>query len=394
MIKKAQIKFIIIIMSLMFVMFGTVFISSCYILKSSTEKNIARTLEEIQSTYTLTNGMTISNSFVAEIRITGTTQFDASIVYTTNSSTNLTPLEMNEVVRIATKDTLKVSGIVNNTIYYKVAYYRNRYIISATNAAEMLENYRMSVLSVGGLTLTIYLILFGIVFLLSFSVFKPIKESFVKQKQFVSNASHELKTPITIISANSDVLKQNGNNEWLENIDSQTERLSLLVSDMLALAKMDENSIILDKQHLDLSEVVTNEALAFDALAFEKGKTFNIEVQPNITYYGDEKSIKNIVNILLDNAIKHANTGGTITLTLKNEHSKNILTVENTGSKIKDDEAEKIFERFYRGDSSRSRESGGSGLGLSIARGIADNNKWKISAKSKYENSIAITVIM
>lgn len=394
MIKKAQIKFICIIMSLMLLLFGIIYVASCYILKTATENNIDHTLDEIESTYILTNGMSMSNSFVAELKIISGPHGDVSIVYTTNSSTNLTPLEMNEVVRIATRERFNNSGIVNDTIYYKLSFYRSRYIISATNASEILENYKTNALNFGAITLFIYLILFGLVYLLSFSVFKPIKESLVKQKQFISNASHELKTPITIISANAEVLKQNETNQWLDNIDSQTERLNLLVNDMLSLAKIDENRVVLNKQSLILSEIITNVALTFDAVAFEKGKILNIDIQPNLHYYGDEKSIKDILNILLDNAIKHTNIGGIINLTLNNEHGKNILTVENTTNNLKDIEVNKMFERFYRADSSRSRESGGSGLGLSIAKAIADNNKWKITAKVNQEKTILITIIM
>ena len=236
--------------------------------------------------------------------------------------------------------------------------------------------------------------LFIFVYILSLSVFDPIKETLFKQKQFISNASHELKTPLTIISANAEVLKQNGDNQWIDNITSQTERLNLLVNDMLSLAKIDEAKEQLSILNFNLSEVVTNEALAFDALAFEKGKNLSLFIQPNLQYKGDIKSVKNIVNILLDNAVKHANTGGEIALYLKKDGNKTSLVVFNTGSDIPNSDSQKVFERFYRSDQSRSRESGGSGLGLSIAKGIADNNKWKITATSKYQESMTITLIL
>ena len=143
-----------------------------------------------------------------------------------------------------------------------------------------------------------------------------------------------------------------------------------------------------------VSEVITNDTLPFDAVAFEKGKMLLLDVQPNIQYKGDLQSVKNIVNILLDNAIKHAEKGGEIRVSLKKENNKISLTVFNTGSNVPDHQANKVFERFYRADPSRSRESGGgSGLGLSIAKGIATNNKWKISAVSKLNQYMSITVI-
>ena len=270
----------------------------------------------------------------------------------------------------------------------------NRLIISGSDVTEFLQIFESNVTNILVTLIIAYVLLFIFVYILSLSVFDPIKETLFKQKQFISNASHELKTPLTIISANAEVLKQNGDNQWIDNITSQTERLNLLVNDMLSLAKIDEAKEQLSILNFNLSEVVTNEALAFDALAFEKGKNLSLFIQPNLQYKGDIKSVKNIVNILLDNAVKHANTGGEIALYLKKDGNKTSLVVFNTGSDIPNSDSQKVFERFYRSDQSRSRESGGSGLGLSIAKGIADNNKWKITATSKYQESMTITLIL
>ena len=170
--------------------------------------------------------------------------------------------------------------------------------------------------------------------------------------------------------------------------------MSVLVEDMLSLAKIDEGQKKLKVEKFNLSNEVLENALPFDAVAFEKGKTLNIDIQPDITYNGDRDSVKQIINILLDNAVKHADKNGEITLTLKKDGNKTIITFFNTGSQIPEENADKIFERFYRGDSSRSRESGGSGLGLAIAKSIADTNKWKISAVSKLNVSMTITIIL
>jgi signal transduction histidine kinase len=224
-------------------------------------------------------------------------------------------------------------------------------------------------------------------------VFQPIVESNLKQKQFISNASHELKTPLAVISANADVLKQAGDNTWLSNIRSQTNRMNVLVGDMLTLAKMDEGKINLINTAFSLSELVVNSTLPFDAVAFEKGKTIDVDVDENVNIVGDEESAKKIINILLDNAVKHADERGEIKVSLKKENGRIALTVFNSGSLVPNIDSSKVFERFYRGDSSRARESGGSGLGLAIARGIADANKWKISAESQYGISMSITVV-
>ena len=202
-----------------------------------------------------------------------------------------------------------------------------------------------------------------------------------------------MKTPLTIISANADVIKSTDNNQWVQSIKTQTERLNDLVGDMLTLAKLDEDKPMLALVEFNLSEEIINSSLAFDALAFEKGQTINLDVEPNISYKGDIQSVKKIVNILLDNAVKHAVSRGEISLSLKKENGKIVFTVFNTGSNIPAQDSNRVFERFFRGDASRSRESGGSGLGLSIAKSIADVNKWKISAQSRYGESMTIKVI-
>ena len=157
---------------------------------------------------------------------------------------------------------------------------------------------------------------------------------------------------------------------------------------MLTLAKMDETTFTPLKESFNLSDAVTESVLPFDAVAFENGKTLLSEIESGIDYVGDRESVKKVVNILLDNAVKYSSVGGTIKVTL----AKNVLTISNTGSDIKDIDSDKIFERFFRGDASRSRDTGGSGLGLSIAKSIANANKWDIKAVSKFGESMTITI--
>ena len=164
---------------------------------------------------------------------------------------------------------------------------------------------------------------------------------------------------------------------------------------MLDLAKMDEGRFKLSKETFNLSEIVTDIALSFDAVAYEKKKELIIDVAPSISANGDSASIKKIVTILLDNAIKHSSDNGQIKVSLiSNGENKVTLSVFNTGSFIPDDQANKVFERFYRGENSRNREYGGSGLGLSIAQGLSKANKWKLSAKSKLYESMEFILII
>ena len=390
MIRKAQIKFICIIMSLMLGVCLLLFGASYLSLQNNSERNIKSTLDRIETHYLATAELNIPNCFITELTRTEFNEFVVKNVITNQST--VTEKQMQIIINKSLENPF-TSGSVDN-VYYKVFFDGNRLIISGSDVTEFLQIFESNVTNILVTLIIAYVLLFIFVYILSLSVFDPIKETLFKQKQFISNASHELKTPLTIISANAEVLKQNGDNQWIDNITSQTERLNLLVNDMLSLAKIDEAKEQLSILNFNLSEVVTNEALAFDALAFEKGKNLSLFIQPNLQYKGDIKSVKNIVNILLDNAVKHANTGGEIALYLKKDGNKTSLVVFNTGSDIPNSDSQKVFERFYRSDQSRSRESGGSGLGLSIAKGIADNNKWKITATSKYQESMTITLIL
>ena len=380
-------------MAILFVVFGVIFFVTYKTMLSLTELSIDRTLSEAKDSFIVHGDDTFFNKGIA-----------VSIVY--NPLTDSYSYHYVFDAQIYNEETVKniidsvvsrpyYSGKINN-VYYKLSALdqtKTRYLLIAADMTDTINVFRSKVLSSFLFIAAAYLILFYVAFRLSFRVFQPIKESFEKQKQFISNASHELKTPLTIISANADVLKQSGDNKWLSNIRSQTERMDTLVADMLTLAKMDEDISKLSFTEFNLSEEVVNAALPFDAVVYETGKTLEMKIADNIMVTGDVQSAKQIVNILLDNAIKHASENGKIIISLKKESSRIALSVFNSGSLVPAEESNKVFERFYRGDKSRSRESGGSGLGLSIAQGIAAANKWKISAESIYGVSMTITVV-
>lgn len=208
---------------------------------------------------------------------------------------------------------------------------------------------------------------------------KPVEVAFQKQKQFVADASHELKTPITVIDANIDVLLSQDNIDtenlkWFGYIKNETKRMNSLVQDMLYLAKLDNNNF--EKFEFDLSEAVENIVLPFESLVYEQNKNIYMDIEEDIYYKGDSNSIKQVVAIFMDNAVKYCNDKGNIYVRLKKYDSKIKIEVENTGSKIAD--TEKIFERFYREDSSRDRNTGGFGLGLPIAKAIVENHNGNI----------------
>lgn len=235
-------------------------------------------------------------------------------------------------------------------------------------------------------------LLFIIIILLSFWIIKPIKEAFNKQKRFISDSSHELKTPLSVINANVDALNsQIGNNELLNNIKSQTIRMNSLVLDMLQLAKLEEKENIINDK-IDLSKLTQNEILPYEALAFENNKKLIINIENKIEYRGNEEDIKKLISILMDNAIKHSSQNAKIKVSLKKDKKNITLEVYNNGCNFKNNERDKIFERFYRSDLSRTRVTGSSGLGLSIAKAIVEHNNLKIKLDSEENKYTKFTI--
>ncbi len=288
----------------------------------------------------------------------------------------------------------KEKGMYNNMMYEVSKDDLNTVvvIIDMSNDLSLMHNlYKVSLV----------IIIFSILFVYIFSYFlskwaiKPVKNAFENQRRFISDASHELKTPLTVISANADVLESEiGENKWLGNIKSQSVIMSQLVYDLLDLAKLDETKGDMEMKEFDLSSVVLGKALEFECTAFENHKHFEQNIKENIKYTGNEDSIKHLISILIDNAIKHSEENGTVRVTLTTNGGKKIFQVYNTGNGIKDDEKDKIFNRFYRSDKSRSKETGGYGLGLAIAKATAEAHKGTISVDGEEGKWISFTVVL
>ncbi|MDD6807690.1 MAG: HAMP domain-containing sensor histidine kinase [Oscillospiraceae bacterium] len=233
------------------------------------------------------------------------------------------------------------------------------------------------------------LFILAIMFLISdymaFKAISPVEKSWKNQNRFVADASHELKTPLTVILANMDIISSNPNatieeqKKWIENTKSEATRMTDLINDMLFLAKSDaavEQS--LNTMEVNLSNLCEECALTFEAVAFERGVTLNSAIAPNVIARVDEAKMKQAIIILLDNAIKYVDDSGVITLALET-NSKNIkISVFNTGDPIPLDKQKHIFERFFRAEESRARDRGGYGLGLSIAGNIMQAHKGRL----------------
>lgn len=223
---------------------------------------------------------------------------------------------------------------------------------------------------------------------------KPVSESYKKQKQFITDAGHEIKTPLAIIDANVDVLEmEQGENEWTASIKNQIQRLTSLTTDLITLSKMEENdNIIMEK--FSFSDLVCEVIESFIIPAVTQKKLLDYDVSSNIELCGDEKSIRRLVNILIDNAIKYTPYGGEIFLTLKKQEKNIYLTVENDAVNIKEGDMPYLFDRFYREDKSRNSSVKGYGIGLSVAKAIVDSHKGKIWAKSPDGEKFIITVVL
>ena len=234
-----------------------------------------------------------------------------------------------------------------------------------------------------------------VAWLLSIWAIKPVIESIIKQRRFVSDASHELKTPLSVISANMDVLvSEVGENKWATYIQNEIERMGTLIKDLLYLAKSDDGKTNFQMTTFDLSRSIMSLVLPFEAKVYESGKNLQINIQENVSYVGVQKQIEQLVAILLDNAIKYSEEKAEIKLTLKTSGNKKIISVYNSGAGIPEKNQRLIFERFYRLDDSRNRDTGGFGLGLAIAKNIVDLHKGKIQLSSKIDKYTEFTVIL
>lgn len=227
----------------------------------------------------------------------------------------------------------------------------------------------------GGIALVIF---FFLSILLAQKIVKPLEESYQKQKQFISDAGHELKTPVSVVSANVDLLSREiAENQWLANIKYENERMGILVAQLLELARTE--NVTPQNEHIDFSHLVEGEVLPFESVAFENGLSLSSKISPNISVVGDSSRLKQLVSILIDNAIRHSTISDEIQLNLTAEHGNAKLSVINRGEAIPKEQRDKIFERFYRMDSVRSGEDNHYGLGLAIAKAIVTSHKGSIA---------------
>jgi signal transduction histidine kinase len=324
-------------------------------------------------------------------RITGETQFETryfTVIY--DKSGNILVVDTVRITLVNEEEAVQYANEImseddlqgyKDTYRYRVCATNEGTLIVFVDCAQQLINasdfLSASIwISCGGI-----LGVFIIVLLLSKKIIQPIANSYQKQKHFITDSSHELKTPLTIISANNEIIElESGETESTRSISKQVDRMNSMVKSLTRLAKIDEKDALEEKVRFNLSDAVVDVVDMFIKTAKTKGKEMKSDIEENIDYNGDEKLIRQLVSILLDNAIKYSLSQINISLSKYKTHI--YLNVNNDTNGIDKGNLDKCFDRFYRSDNMRASEIEGSGIGLSIAKEIVLLHKGKISAYS------------
>lgn len=226
-------------------------------------------------------------------------------------------------------------------------------------------------------------------------VFGPVEESYRKQKRFITDAGHELKTPLTIIDANVEVLDmENGKSKWTDSIRNQTKRLADLTNDLVTLSRLDESGEEVQMVDFSLTDAVLETLETFAAPALTQEKILENKVEPNLSIRGDEKRIRQMVSLLMENALKYSSEHGRIEVVLRKKGRGKQLVVSNTSDQIKAGSLDYLMERFYREDASRNSQTGGYGIGLSIVQAIVRAHKGKIHIKSEDGKTFQVEIYL
>lgn len=295
---------------------------------------------------------------------------------------NLSREELSRYVRPIVQD-VRREGWVNISVRYVKAVEGSKVKIAFNNLGASSGNLVVFAVSVlGALTLGIIVYFLFSLFLARIAL-RPVEDSWKKQKQFVADASHELKTPLSVILANTDILASHKDEtvesqmKWVENTRAEAVRMAELVNQLLFLAKNDDG-LKVQMQDVNFSNCVEGIVLGYDAVFYEKKHKFSYEVTPDVWVVGNEGQLKQLVTILLDNASKYSKGEGNITLRLQNNGKHCTLTVANDSEQLSEEQLSHLFDRFYTVDNSRNKNNGGNGLGLNIAQVICQTHNGSI----------------
>lgn len=276
---------------------------------------------------------------------------------------------------------------------YAVSAQDGNTLVIFLDCGRSLSAFRSTLLASAAVSVAGLAAVFLLLLLFSGRIVRPMAESYEKQRQFVTDAGHEIRTPLTIIRADAELAGMDcGQNEWLQDIARQTDRLTGLTNDLIFLSRMDEDAPAQQRIEFPISDVAEEMAQSFLAPARMQGKTLEISVEPMLSYCGDEKAIRQMVSILLDNAVKYSPEGAQLSLRLERQGRGVRLTVQNPSAQpLNPARLDRMFDRFYRGDPARS-ETSGYGLGLAIVQSVAAVHRGKVRARCPEQNVLQITV--
>ena len=420
MIKKLRARIIIINMTLMGIVILAIFTTVCVNSYSSSVNNLERGLNQVVGNRDPAHNdratedmppfdmegkenfrqkpdihenepMQISSYVIVELDDEG------NITDTTESNVSIDTDDLEACVRLA-RDSSSISGQLSDygLIYVKRDFLNEHKIVFASNST-VYSSLRNTVFICIGLFFGSMVLIFLISLWLSGLAVKPVKKAWEQQKQFVADASHELKTPLTVILANNNIMMSHpqsrvaDESKWLESTEEEAQHMKQLIDQMLFLAKSDAGNTQVQLSEVNLSEIVEGSALNFEPVAFEREVLIDTDIKPDITIQGNKLQLNQLAHILIDNAVKYASDGSTVTISLQKRNESIEFSVNNQGSVISKEDMEHIFDRFYRAEKSRTTK--GYGLGLAIAQRIAENMNGKISVQSNQNDGTTFTVI-
>lgn len=405
MIKKLKIKFIVLGTSVLFALLAAI----VFAMNLVNYRSMINEADGIISLISENNGAFPNNfqpSNTVSIRISTETAYESrffSIAFDKNG--NITDVNTNQIMSVDSGTAVKYgykiyeSGSKNGFlgIYRYVATQDHDNTIVTFLDCDRRLSYYNNFLSTSLIMATIGLVAgFLIIFIFSGRIVRPVAESYKKQKQFITDAGHEIKTPLAIINANVDLLEMESDeeNESLVDIRNQVERLRILTDDLIMLSKIEEGGQIMNKANFSLSDTVNESADSFHALAESQNKNIVCNIAPDICICGDKKYILQLNYILIENAIKYSSPSTDITVSLTKNGKYAELSIHNfTETEVDGSKLNSVFDRFYRTDSSRNSETGGYGIGLSVAKGIVSSHGGKISAATSDGHDFKITAV-
>lgn len=300
-----------------------------------------------------------------------------------------------DIETIAKSIIKKDEGIKIGNLYFNgYSYNYKDNTITIINTKNINNKLSLTLIQSILLLIMIEIIIYFITLYLTKRITYPAEEAFNKQKDFIADASHELKTPLSVIIASSDELTTDKkNSKYIENIKYESERMNNLIKSLLDLSKLENGASINNYKNENISKIVEKTSLIFESIAYENNVRITTNIEENILFNCSSEEIEKLISIILDNAIKHSYKESIILVNLYKDKNNIYIEITNEGDPIKEGDEEKIFERFYRGDKSRNRESNRYGLGLAIAKNIVTNHNGVIKAYSK-DNKTTFKIIL